>query len=108
MARCSSQSLIAGPNCLLFSSHRYHLSEDLAKQLAAKIKKGVVGKTGKTAPAAPRPTKNRPSPLYKIDLPIMQCGFSFNIAMIAGVRSSGHLINSGPLFERLARSTIDL
>ena len=93
---------------MLFRSHWYHLSDDLAKQLAAKIRKGVVGKTGKSAPAAPRPTKNSPSTLYKIDLPIMQCGFNFDLVMIAGVESSGHLINSGPLFEQLGPSTIDL
>ncbi len=56
----SRQSRSIGPNCGCKSSHASRRLEDFAKQAAARIKKGVVGKTGRNAPIKPSATK--PSP----------------------------------------------
>ena len=56
----SCQSLIIGPQILFDSSHRCHLSDDLAKQAADTSKKGVVGSNGKNTPITPRPKNMKP------------------------------------------------
>ena len=47
------QSEMIGPKVLLFSSQACNLGDDFEKQNAAKMIKGVVGRTGKNAPMAP-------------------------------------------------------
>jgi len=59
----SSQSLRTGPNTLFDRSHSCQRLEDLTKQVAATIKKGVVGKMGKKIPVNPNPTNIKPNTL---------------------------------------------
>jgi hypothetical protein len=60
----SCQSLIIGPKIRFDSSHRCHLSDDLAKQAAETSRKGVVGNNGKNTPITPAPKNMKPSILY--------------------------------------------
>jgi len=60
----SCQSLIIGPKIRFDSSHRCHLSDDLAKHAAEISRKGVVGNSGKNTPITPRPKNMKPSDLY--------------------------------------------
>jgi len=57
MAPLSRQFVMMGPNFLCETSHISNGREDFAKQAAAAIIKGVVGKTGKNMPANPSITK---------------------------------------------------
>lgn len=59
--RSSCQFLINGPNTRFASNHLWNRGDVLAKQAAAKIIKGVVGKMGKTTPIAPNPKLNQPA-----------------------------------------------
>ena len=55
-----SQSSSKGPNNSLRKSQACIRGDDLAKQAAASITNGVVGKSGKTTPMPPSKRKNRP------------------------------------------------
>ena len=57
----SWKSWTALPNNLLLTTRLYHLSEDLTKQAAATIIRGVVGRPGTTIPINPTINANIPS-----------------------------------------------
>ena len=57
----SPQSLRIGPKYLFANNHLCHRFDDLAKQAAATIKKGVVGKIGIKIPVNPIPTNMKPN-----------------------------------------------
>ena len=61
----SSQSRNIGPNNSLRRSQPCIRGDDLAKQAAASITKGVVGNSGKTTPIQPSSRNNRPNAIQR-------------------------------------------
>ena len=84
----SCQSVIMGPKILFDSSHRCHLSDDLAKQPADTSKKGVVGNSGKNTPIIPNPKKMKPSDLKSGILLSCISNALWSIKLIFGSRTS--------------------
>ncbi|MFT7617147.1 MAG: hypothetical protein ACI97A_000781 [Planctomycetota bacterium] len=66
MQRFSSQLRMSLPKVGLFRSHACHFADDFAKQLAAKRRNGVVGRTGKIAPMKASATNVNPKYLYTV------------------------------------------
>lgn len=62
--RCASQLRIVGPKVGLFNNHWCLFFEDLAKQAAAKMRKGALGSTGRKAPIEASVTKKNPNAKY--------------------------------------------
>ena len=102
MARWARQLWMAGPKLGCETSQLCSRGEDLAKQAAAKIMKGVVGTNGSTTPARPRARATRPR---LIQSRRMGSGVSQTRAPVEGVGSSNrarHMAKPGLL--RLAFS----
>lgn len=60
IAPLSRQDFSKGPNRGCESSHTSSRLEDLAKQAAARIRNGVVGRTGRNIPTKPKATRASP------------------------------------------------
>ena len=96
MAPCSSQSSMWGPNLVRSISHARARGDPLANKNAARIMKGVVGKTGRTTPIIPSPKAAHPAMTYiKRDID-------------TDIRVRRHITSPAFLLARTAQSVITM